>query len=76
MTSACEKQLVSALTVLTVLQKNGHRRCFVILVPKGIVSIGSRDIPSLAAAWLYKRLKTIQWYIIVGDQQIWLHHSV
>src|SRR4029434_169065 len=46
MISACEKQLVSALTVLTVLKKNGHRRCFVILVPKGIVSIGSRDIPN------------------------------
>src|SRR4029434_10563109 len=46
MTSTCEKQLVSALTVLTVLPKNGHRRCFVILVPKGTVSIGSRDIPN------------------------------
>ena len=46
MTSACEKQLVSALTVLTVLKKNGYHLCFVILVPKGIVSIGSRDIPT------------------------------
>ena len=38
--------LASALTVLTVLQKNGHRRCFVILEPKSIARIDSRDIPS------------------------------
>ncbi|XP_062382002.1 NACHT, LRR and PYD domains-containing protein 12-like [Sardina pilchardus] len=33
-------------SVLTVLRKNGHRRCFLILESRGIASIGSRDIPN------------------------------
>ena len=59
MTSACEKQLVSALTVLTVLKKNGHRLCFVILIPKGTVSIGSRDRSISNSSKLFSISKTV-----------------